>query len=96
VETLKLRTMVCMLHLLHEVLNLLAVSAPLPVNGRQWTRRAFTRKELNALCEITPDMPEAEVHRRIRATTYPGYPGPYLLKDGKKHLYPVPPGPAIA
>ena len=96
VETLKLRTMVSMLQLFHEVLNLLAQGKPLPLNGRQWTRRAFTRKELNALCEITPDMDEAEAKRRIRATTYPGYPGPYLLKDGHKHPYPVPQGPALA
>lgn len=96
VETLKLGTMVAMLALFHDIMGLLATGMPLPVSPRQWTRPAFTRWQLNALCEITPGMDEAEARRRIRATTYPGYPGPYLLKDGEKRYYPVPPGPALA
>jgi methionyl-tRNA formyltransferase len=96
VETLKLRTMVNMLAMFNEILCMIAQQQTLPVNHRQWTRKAFTRKELNALCEITPDMDKAEIGRRIRATTYPGYPGPYLLKNGQKYPYPVPDGLAIA
>ena len=96
VETLKLRTMVAMLALFQEVISLLAQEKTLPRSPRQWTRKAFTRKELDALCEITPDMTRDEVNRRIRATTYPGYPGPYLLKNGRKEPYPVPPAPPLA
>lgn len=96
VETLKLRTMVTMLAMFHQIVCLLAQGAPLPVNARQWQRKPFTRRQLNALCEITPEMSEDEKSRRIRATTYPGFPGPYLLENGIKKPYPVPPGPAIA
>jgi methionyl-tRNA formyltransferase len=96
VETLKLRTMQAMLEQFKEITNLMVTEKPLPRHSRQWTRRAFTRAELNALCEILPDMSEAEKNRRIRATTYPGYPGPYLLVNGQKQPYPVPKGPALA
>lgn len=96
VETLKLRTMVTMLELFHTTLMMIAEGKPLPVNGRQWARKPYTRKELDALCEITPEMDKDEADRRIRATTYPGYPGPYLRKGMKKQYYPVPPGPPLA
>lgn len=42
----------------------------LPDARLHWTRQPYTRRELNALCEITPDMPMDEVFRRIDATTY--------------------------
>jgi len=96
VETLKLNTMVAMLALFNDIMTLIAANKPLPISPRQWTRPAFTRRQLNALCEITPDMSQEEAARRIRATTYPGYPGPYLLKGSEKLYYPVPPGPALA
>jgi methionyl-tRNA formyltransferase len=35
-----------------------------------WTRKPYTRKELNELCEIRPDMTSEEVNRRIHATTF--------------------------
>ena len=44
------------------------------------------RKELNALCEITPDMDEQEIKRRIRATSFPGMPGAYVILCGEKFL----------
>ena len=43
---------------------------PLPVTNEQWKRKPFTRKQLDELCTITPDMPEQEIQRRIKATTY--------------------------
>jgi methionyl-tRNA formyltransferase len=96
VESLKLRSMVEMLAMFHAIIGLIASGETLPASPRRWTRPAFTRSQLDALCEITPHMSEAEKNRRIRATTYPGYPGPYLLAGGQKQHYPVPPGPAIA
>lgn len=54
----------------------------LPRASIQWARRPFTRKELNALCEVTPDMSEAEIKRRVRATAYPGFPGAYVTLAG--------------
>lgn len=96
VETLKLRTMIAMLEQFHRVLSLVAAGSALPVHTRSWQRAPFTRNGLNALCEITPQMDAAEQQRRIRATTYPGYPGPYLLKNGVKEFYPVPDRAAIS
>ena len=96
VETLKLKTMVAMFELFNEIVRVFSRGEQLPVSKRQWTRRAFRRKELDALCEITPDMSDDEKQRRIRATTYPGYPGPYLLVGKEKQYYPVPPGPPLA
>jgi methionyl-tRNA formyltransferase len=96
VETLKLRTMQAMSAMFGEIIPLVAAGKPLPASNRHWTRPAFTRRQLDALCEITPDMDETEKNRRIRATTYPGYPGPYLLIGKEKRYFPVPPGPAVA
>jgi len=46
---------------------------------------------LDELCRIDPQtMDEEEIRRRIRATTYPGMPGPYMEKDNQKINYPVP------
>jgi methionyl-tRNA formyltransferase len=96
VETLKLRTMVAMLALFHEMLGLIATGQTLPVSSRQWTRKPFTRRQLDALGEITPGMSKDEENRRIRAMAYPGFPGAYRLEGTEKHYYPIPPGPAIA
>lgn len=49
--------------------EILAGKVPQP-SGEQWQRKAYTRKQLNELCELTQDMSEAEVARRIRATTF--------------------------
>jgi methionyl-tRNA formyltransferase len=54
----------------YEIMDLLRKGDPLPVSGEKWTRKAYTRKELNELCEIKPGMTDEEIERRIRATTY--------------------------
>jgi methionyl-tRNA formyltransferase len=51
-------------------------------SSEQWTREPFTRKELNNLCEITADMTDAEVARRLRAVTFPGKPGVFIKLNG--------------
>ena len=43
---------------------------PLPEAGIRWGREAYTRKQLNELCEIKLDMSPQEIERRIRATTF--------------------------
>lgn len=96
VESLKLRTMVTMLAMFHDVCSLIAAGRPLPVCERQWSRKAYTRREMEALKTITPDMDEAEVARRIRAGTYPGYPGPSVTVAGHTFYYPVPDRPPLA
>lgn len=67
-----------------DVMGDILQQTPLPQSSEHWTRRPFTRAELNALCRITPEMSKEEVRRRIVATTYPGMPGAYFEKDGKK------------
>lgn len=91
VEGLKLRTMVVMLDMFHELLPALAAGqAELPRGAREWMRRPFLRRELNELCVLSPEMAPAEVERRIRATVYPGQPGPVLRLWGHDFTYPVP------
>jgi len=54
------------------------------MSNEVWRRKPYTRKELDALCEITEDMSDEEVKRRVRATTYPDMPGAYIKKGGYK------------
>lgn len=56
--------------LFYEMMEILARGEALPVSDEKWTRKAYTRKELNELCEIKADMSEEEIEKRIRATTY--------------------------
>ena len=42
----------------------------LPVSGEKWSRKPFTRKQLDELCHIRPEMEPGEIEKRIRATTY--------------------------
>lgn len=54
----------------YEIMDLLMNGKSLPVTNERWKRKPFTRKQLDELCTITPDMSEEEINRRIRATTY--------------------------
>ncbi len=42
----------------------------LPETNEHWTRKPYTRKELDALCEITEEHSKEEMELRIKATTY--------------------------
>ncbi len=86
VETLKERTMVELLALFHQVCGLIATNQPLPESTEQWKRRPFTKRELEALCEIKPDMNEEEVTKRIKSTKFPGQPGAHV-KVGGRYFY---------
>jgi methionyl-tRNA formyltransferase len=35
-----------------------------------WTKEPYTRKQLNEMCEIKPEMDKNEIERRIKATTF--------------------------
>lgn len=96
VESLKYRTMVTMLALFHDICSLIASGQELRIASRQWSRRAFTHKEMEALKRILPDMPEEEVAKRVRATTYPGYPGPYIESGGERFYISMPDRPPLA
>jgi methionyl-tRNA formyltransferase len=91
VETLKLRTMETMVDMFREIVALIAAGRPLPRSDLHWTRRPFTRREMEALKVIEHDMPQEEIDRRVRATVYPGFPGPVMrLADGGTYVFPVP------
>jgi methionyl-tRNA formyltransferase len=54
----------------YEIMNGILNGQPLPVTNEQWKRKPYTRKQLDELCTITPDMSEEEIAKRIKATTY--------------------------
>ena len=56
--------------LFYEIVSLLLAGKELPVGEESWTRKPFTRRELNQLGRITPDMSKEEVTKRIRAATF--------------------------
>jgi methionyl-tRNA formyltransferase len=87
VRALTLRCYDAIEALFEEIFPKLLAGAPLPAAEEDWTRRPFTRRELNALCRITPDMPPDEIHRRIRAVTYPGAPGAYVELAGHRFTH---------
>lgn len=49
-----------------------------PKCEEKWARKPYRRSELDALCELRPEMSEQEMRRRLRAVTFPGMPGAYL------------------
>jgi methionyl-tRNA formyltransferase len=87
VALLKERSMVHLLSLFQEIAGLIVAGKPLPQSSETWTRKPYTRKELDALCRITPDMADDEIARRIRATHFPGFPGCYVELAGERFVY---------
>ena len=70
VFTLTQRCYVEILHLFIGLLSDILQGKKLPVSLEYWKRKAYTRKDLNRLCELTPEMSREEVEKRVRATTY--------------------------
>ena len=87
VLSLKNKTMDSMFELYLEVMSEYQRSGKLPESELAWTRKPYTRRELNALCRVTPEMDIAEISRRVRATTFPGAPGAYVDLGGLKFAY---------
>lgn len=54
----------------YEIMECILQGRPLPQSSEQWTRKPYTRKQLDELCEIKPGMTNEEIERRIKATTY--------------------------
>ncbi len=69
-----------------EIVAAIATGKTLPTCNEKWTRRPYTRKELDDLCRVTPDMSSDEVARRIRAVTFPGAPGAFTEVAGFKFI----------
>ncbi len=56
--------------LFYEVINTILQKDKLPVSEEQWAREPFSRKEFNQLRQISPDMTQEEIAKRIRATNF--------------------------
>lgn len=78
VYSLSCKSYEAMRTLFTETMKHVLLNGSFPKCGESWKRPAYKRKELEDLCRITPDMPEEEIKRRVRATVYPNMPGPYL------------------
>ena len=90
VESLKFRTMIELMPIFHEIVTLVASEKPLPRADVNWFRPAFTRKQLDELGTVTPDMSDDEIRSRLRAMTYPGYPGLRVQIGGIEFETPAP------
>lgn len=86
VYTLTRRCYAYQIRLFHEVMHRILAEGGLQPNGLQWQRKAYTSRDFRELYTITPSMSEAEIARRTRAVTFPGYPGPELLLHGKRYV----------
>lgn len=86
-------TLRCYDHILEcfeDIIEVISEGRDLPVSDEHWTRRAYTRRELNELCRIESEMSEREIKRRIRATVFPNAPGPFIELYGARFEYRAP------
>lgn len=65
------------------ILDKILKSEELPSSEEHWTRKPYTRRELNEICLITDDMSLSEINRRIKATTF-DKPWAYTIIQGVK------------
>ena len=86
VAALLRRTYEHQIALLIEIVQLIADDKELPVSDETWKRVPFTREQFNELFHITPDMPKAEIARRIRAVSYAPF-QPYVELKGYRFEY---------
>ena len=70
------------LALFYDVMDLIINDLDFVSFGPTWGRKPYKLADFHALRRITPDMDEAEIKRRIRATVYPGGDGPYIELAG--------------
>jgi len=84
---LVLKSYVFLLTLFFETMDYIFKYDSLPKCNEEWTRKAYTRKELEELCKIIPNMSKQEVEKRIKATKFPGMPGAFMELYGYKFEY---------
>ena len=58
------------INLFYSIITGIIKGEGLPKTDENWLRKPYTRKQLNALCELTSDMDQQEIERRTRATTF--------------------------
>ena len=89
VETVLSQTHLSVLALFYAVMErILNGIQPVACPGVQWTRKPYTRADLNKLATITPDMDELEIERRIRATSYKQWKPEMLFRGRRWELKP--------
>lgn len=87
VESLRRRTLDYLLILFFKIMYKILLKEELKPSGEKWKRKATTRKDLENLCRIDPNMSQEEIKRRIRATYYPNMPGPFIELDNFKFYF---------
>lgn len=75
------------LSLFYDICHHILDESELPQSSDKWQRKPYTRKELNDLCKIDPEMDNEEIERRVKAVTFPDAPGAYIEIDGMKFTY---------
>lgn len=73
--------------LFYSLMNQLLANGTLPVSKEVWKRQPYTRKQLNELCLLTPQMSAEEVKRRLKATTFGNKIWAEVLNGEKKMSY---------
>lgn len=81
------RCYVEILHLFYELITGILVGKTLPLSEETWKRKPYTRKQLNALCELSADLDPQEIARRVKATTYGRKVWAYFLRNEEKIPY---------
>ena len=76
-----------MLTLFYEIMALILTNKELPNFNDNWKRKPYKREELDELCRITPEMPEEEIKKRVKAVTFPNKPGAYIEIGEMKFNY---------
>jgi len=84
VSKLLARTHVWQIELFDQVMGGIVAGGELPEADEQWGGKTHTRRELDELATLTPAMDEAEILRRIRATTYDRW-TPNLRVNGDRY-----------
>jgi len=83
VQELQARTHAVMLAMFHDTCCRIKDGEEIQPCGVEWSRKPFTRTQLDVLSRIDPGMDAEEIARRVRATSYPGFP-PYVELGGHK------------
>jgi len=81
VETLLSRTYDYQLFLFYEIMNHIIIYKQLPTSNESWTRKPFTKKKLDNLMMLRPDMNKEEFSKVIKATYFKSWKPTIELND---------------
>lgn len=73
ISSLLSRTYDFQLILFYEIIERIIKNEPLPSSNERWTRKPFSRKQLDNLSIIEPYIQKEEIKRRIRAKSYQNF-----------------------